>query len=461
MKKRSSQIIFWVLFLSFASEIIHGILTHELGTSDYAPIAVGEIVRGPIFILVVGYAFLKSRYRSNFTLVFTILSMFFWVGIQALFFQFTIRETIGTLLLGARWLYLFFLLNYFLSYIRRNGISVDTIISQVRWIILIFYCIPILLSAAGIAGYTVYGDASHRMGYGGFVMNNNVVASMLVIMLPFFLKIERPRDVLIFFVYVGSAVLLGSKLTWISFAGILGIWFVYRIIQAIKHIIRYDLHVRRNTLVILTLSVIIVIVLPFTPITTKVAGIYAGLVDLYTFYTNGNAFGLHSNMVDVITSQRTLRVQRLLVWAQQPDNTLMLLIGGGMPNYTRLIGEVDWVDLTALFGLFGVVIFYSVILFFLFRVYKFHRSYHAEVLSMLILTLAVSLVSGHTFIAPVLGTVLAAVLGAFFGSPTVNTACISLPIQVGGAVSSQSNRSKQTITECLNRADQQELGGNL
>ena len=456
MKKRSGHLILWVLFLSFASEIVHGILTHELGTSDYAPFAVGEVVRGPIFILVVGYTFLKSRYQSNFILVFTLLSMSFWIGIQALFFQFTISEAIGTFMLGLRWLYLFFLLNYFLSYIRRNCISADTIVSQVKWIILIFYCIPILLSAAGIAGYTVYGDASSRKGYAGFVMNSNVVASTLVIMLPFFLKFERLRDVLIFFVYLGSAVLLGSKLTWISFAGILGMWLVYRVILTIKHILRRGLRIRRKTFTLLAFLVVIVIVLPFTPITTKVVGIYTGLVNLYGFYVDGNAFGLQSNVVDVITSQRTRRVQQLLNWAVQPDNTLMLLIGGGLPNYKRLTGEVDWIDLTALFGLFGVVIFYSVILFLLFRVYKFHRSYYAEVLSMLILTLMVSLVSGHTFITPVIGTTLAAVLGAFFGSPVVNTAHVQLPSKV-------STNQPEPIQQVNrgDRANQQTMGGNL
>ena len=462
-KKTIYPIPFLILFLSFAAEIIHGILTHQLGTDSYAPLSVGEVVRGPIFILTVGYAFLKVRYRFSLVLISVLLGMSFLIGLQILFFQLTISEAIGTLLLGVRWVYLFFLLNYLLSYIRRHNISADVIVSQVKWVILIFYCVPILLSAAGIAGYTVYGDDSSRKGYGGFIMNSNVVASMLVFMLPFFLKFERPRDFFIFLIYLSSAILLGSKLTWISFAGILGIWFVYRVVRTIRHALHYGLHGRRNTLIILALFVAILVVSPFTPVVTKVADIYTGVADLYTFYVDGNAFGLESNIIDVLTSFRTLRIQRFMDWAQQPGNTLMLLIGGGAPNFDRLYGEIDWVDLATLFGLLGLIIFYSLVLFFLFHIYTSHRPYRIQVLAMLSLTLAVSLVSGHTFIAPATGTVLAVILGAFFGSPVVNinTARVQLPSQVGGAVSNPLHRSEQAKREHLNRASQQEAAGNL
>ena len=44
-----------VVLVNFLSETVHGILTRELGTENYASLSVGEMSKGLLFVFLVGH----------------------------------------------------------------------------------------------------------------------------------------------------------------------------------------------------------------------------------------------------------------------------------------------------------------------------------------------------------------------------------------------------------------------
>lgn len=406
MKKHTLTII---LVLNFASEIVHGILFHELGTGEYAPITVGELLRGTLLVLLIGHALLHIRHTRNKTLVMALWGLGFVVCVQALLFDFGLGEVVDTLLRGLRWLYLFFVMSFASFHVSRRDISPERVTSLIKRLIVVFYCIPIFLSTLGVAGYTAYGATSGRKGYVGFIMNQNVVASMFVFMSPFYLNCDGLRDYLLLLVYLGAALLLGSKLVYGGLGGVLALTLTWRALGVL-----FSLRLRKRTLVVLVLLAALAVALPFTAYFSTLLEIFSGLHNLFTWYMSGG-MGYESSFIDVLTSHRTWRLYRFLDWAAQPLSFPALFMGGGVPNYRLLYAEVDWIDLIALFGVAGLLLFYGILAYLLLRIYKTkRRPYRAETLAMLLLSVGISFTSGHTYDGPVVGIVIGCVLGAFF-----------------------------------------------
>lgn len=399
-----------ILTLNFISEIIHGILYHRFGSADYFPITVGEMIRGPLLLFMIGYAVLYASRIASRAVLCALAGIVLLVLVQGLFFGFSLGVVINTLLRDVRWLYLFFVLNFVSREVSRRHIAPDKIIGLLKWLIVIFYSVPIFLTALGIAGYTVYADTG-RLGFGGFVMNSNVVASVFVLMLPFYVTPRRLVDYILLGVYLGAGILLGSKLVYIGFALVLGPLLLW---SSLNFIAQHKLRMKKVTIIAWVLFAASVVGVSFTSLVGKVIGIFQGLQNLFDWYLSGKT-GYTSTFVDVLTSQRTWRLYQFLDWAKEAKNLLPLLIGGGLPNYTRLYAEVDWIDLISLSGLLGLIIFYGTLGFLLWRVFKSkRRPYHYETFFMLSLAIGASLTSGHTFDGPVIGIVIGCVLGTFF-----------------------------------------------
>lgn len=417
------KILTLLIAVNFLSEIAHGILSRQLGTDRYAPLTIGEVVRGSILLILLVYAIVHGHRFWSICALVAVQVMGLLVIIQMLTLGLTMAEGLNTALRGLRWLYIFMIIAFVAWHTYSHKLSSDKVIFALKVSVVIAYSIPIILSAVGIAGYSAYGDDSTRKGYLGFVMNQNVVASCFIFLLPFYLVIKRRLDLVLLGIYCLSALLLGSKLVYLGFAAVFVVHAVLHrraFLQpwgaAARAVVK---RVPATGLPLLVLALVVVV--PLTPPARWSTQIWQGMIDQAVYYMDPNygyaqQTGRVSSFVDVLTSQRTWRIEKYLDWAADGDNDGRLVIGGGVPLYLELNAEVDWVDLLTLFGIVGLVLFYGGLLLLLRHVALARdRPYGGQTVALIALALIASLTSGHTFDGPVVGIVIGMVLGVFLG----------------------------------------------
>jgi len=396
-------VIIGILLLNFLSEIAHGILTATFGTDQYAVFSVGELVKGPILAFLVAHAVWHIHYIRNRLALAALFGLVFMVFLQALLFSYIPQEVLGTLTLGIRWLYLFLMANFISIYMTKHRLAPVSVLSAIKWMIVIFYCIPIFLAAAGIMGYS-RGD---RQGYFGLVMNQNAVAIVFVAMLPFYLDCRRLLDYFLLACLVTAGVLLASSLVYMGFAIALSVFLILKTFKMLR-----TMRIRRIAVAVWASLIAIVLILPFTSVLNLLIGIYEKLEIRINFLMSN--FG--GSFIDAVSGFRTYNIYRYLAWAQEPNNLLQVLIGGGARNYQILYSEVDWVDLMALFGVIGTVVLYGMLAFLLLLVYRTERRpFRIETFAMLLFTIGGSLTAGHALNNPAATIIIGCVLGIYFG----------------------------------------------
>jgi len=414
MRLKREHIIMLMLTLTFASEIGHGILTHQLGTDEYGPVSVGEVVRGGILVLLLIHVLTHLRRPTSRMVLIAFGMIVLLVLLQALFFKLNVVEIIQTVLYGLRWLYVWFVMEFVSWQVVKAQIPLERLVTRIKVLIVLFYSIPIFLAAFGIVGYTTYDIGNVRQGYVGLVMNNNVVASVFVLLLPFFLQCRSLRDVTLLAAFAAGALLLGSKLVYAAFAVTLGIWAVSKVagwLFKMKLAVRW--HVKRFRLVAVILALMLVTLMPFTPYAQRIIGIVNGLADSFAWQAATRA-NSPTGVIDTLTSDRTYGIYRLTEWLQQEATPLAIMIGRGQLGYRQLYAELDWIDLMGWGGIVGVVGFASILLYWLWRLFRTRqRPFGRETLAMLMLSAGCSLVAGHTYDNSMVGIVVGTILGCF------------------------------------------------
>jgi hypothetical protein len=397
-----------IVLVNFLSETVHGILTHELGTEFYAPLSVGEMTKGLLFVLLVGYALANIRYRRN---RYALTGLFCLVGlvlVQSLWLHTGLAEIISTTMYGMRALYLFFVINAVSIELSRRVVEPETFLKWLKRGVFLFYCVPIVLAALGIAGYA---RLDRSFGFTGFMMNQNSMAAVMVCMAPFFFRCKTSWDYMMLFVYLVAAALLGARAAYIG-VGLAGIVFCG---IALLRIVMGSVRVSKRTVFTLffaglTAIVVIGFVLS-TPLLNQVLAVRDGLA-----YMGGNSGEVTQAIIGGLAAStgRPEGAARFLDWATDNNNWLVLLFGGGETTL-NIRTELDWVDLTVTFGAGATLMFYGIIGSLLWRIMiDRKRGLRFETFMALLLVTAVSLFAGHTFVMPATGTIVGCVVGAFF-----------------------------------------------
>lgn len=398
-----------VVLVNFLSETVHGILTHELGTEFYAPLSVGEMSKGLLFVLLVGYALINIRYWRNLYVLIGLFCLVLLVCMQYLWLQLELKDTINTFMYGLRFLYFFFVINAVSIELSRRSVKPGELQEWLKRGVFLFHCVPIVLASLGIAGYA---RVDRSFGFTGFMMNNNSMATVLVGMSPFFFRCKTIRDYVMLFVYLLAAVLLGARVAYIGIS-LAGIVFGG---NALLRFVKIRVQVTtRMVFTLFALGLIAIMAIGFvlsTPLVNQLQSVVSGLE-----YIGGVTQGTPTVAAGLIASSgRPEGAIRFLNWATNSDNWLLLIFGGGATTLT-IRTELDWVDLTVTFGAGVTLVFYGIIAYLLWCIGLARlRQLRIETFMSLLLVTVVSLGAGHTFITPATTTIVGCVVGAFFSS---------------------------------------------
>lgn len=405
--RRRALLIPALLFVSLLAENIHGFLTRQAGYESYAPVTVSELVRGGMFLFFIAYSLAHLEDGLSRLALAALGVLVTLTAAQGLFMTASAGSILSTFSRGSRWIFLFFALAYFAGEVRRLHLPSETLITWLRWGIVLFFSVPILLAALGLAGYQTYQE--NRGGFAGFIFNNNVIASIFVFTSPFyFMRTRGWRDIGLLAVFVLGAVLLGSKAVYGGLAVVGGITLALAIIR----LLRRD---RSRAIPLLGLGLVATLVIAtgvfFSPFGEKVAAIFERQVAIYNYLLSGQYLGVQASALDVLSSFRTARVTQLFDWAADPSNTSQLLFGGGVRTFDLLYGEINWIDLIALYGLLGTLLLYSVLGWFALSLWhNVSIPWRRQAGSCVVLAVAFSLVAGHTFDNPAATFLLAAAM---------------------------------------------------
>lgn len=400
-----------VVLVNFLSETVHGILTRELGTENYASLSVGEMSKGLLFVFLVGHALINIRYWRNLYVLIGLFYLVLLVCMQSLWLQLELKDIINTIMYGLRFLYLFFVINAVSIELSRRSVEPGELQEWLKRGVFLFHCVPIVLAALHIAGYA---RLDRSFGFTGFMMNQNSMATVLVGMSPFFFRCKIIRDYVMLFVYLLAASLLGARVAYIG-VGLMGVFFGG---NALLRFVKGRGRIRVTTRMVLTLfalGLIAIMAIGFvvsTPLVNQLQSVVNGLeyMGSITQGTPTVAAGL------IASTGRPEGAIRFLNWATNADNWLLLIFGGGTTTL-NIRTELDWVDLSVTFGAGVTLVFYGIIAYLLWSI-RFARLRHLklETFMSLLLVTVVSLGAGHTFIMPATSTIIGCVVGAFFAS---------------------------------------------
>ena len=410
LKSKSKGIGFFVaaiVLVNFLSETVHGILTRELGTENYAPLSMGEMSKGLLFVLLVGHALINIRYRRNLYVLMGLFCLILLVCIQSLWLQLELKDIINTVMYGLRFFYLFFVINAVSIELSRRLVEPGELQEWLKRGVFLFHCVPIVLAALDIAGYA---RIDRSFGFTGFMMNQNSMATVLVGMSPFFFRCKVIQDYVMLFVYLLAVSLLGARVAYIG-VGLMGVFFGGNaLLRFFKGRVRVT---TRMILTLFALGLIAIMAIKFvlsTPLVNQLQSVVSGLeyMGSVTQGTSTVAAGL------VASTGRPEGAIRFLNWAANTDNWLLLIFGGGTTTL-HIRTELDWVDLSVTFGAGVTLVFYGIIAYLLWSIrFARLRQFKLETFMSLFLVTVISVGAGHTFITPATTTIVGCVVGAFF-----------------------------------------------
>jgi len=226
-----------------------------------------------------------------------------------------------------------------LLWCKRLDIGKIEVLRKVVYISIILYCLSIVVSPIlAVEGLRTYPEESGRFGFKGLISSGNETAMILLIACfwsgQIYLSKKRFLDLLVFFLTIISALMVGSKAgLLIAMGSLLGV---------------FALNFKR-----LKLSHILILVSIFLIFIFQFGGwlwtyLYPAIELTYQYFSSRITDNSLSNYFSLMVSGRDVKM--LEVIAQLGTYNYIHLLIGGWPVSNFMI-EMDYFDLTLLFGI--------------------------------------------------------------------------------------------------------------
>lgn len=396
-----------VVLLSVLSEIVHGWLTHTLGTEFYARFSVGEVVKGAMLPLLVWATLRRANQFRNQMILCAMVMVGVLAIVQVVLGFTTLSEVPATIFFGLRF---FFGLMFFT--VVRDVLPRGTVLFE-RWIrflkatFLSFYSAPILLATFGLLGFA-RGDRD--FAFEGLIMNHNDVGVVMLALAPFFFSWRGPIDALAGLVFFVSALLLGARTVYLGFAFELLAGCVLAVCLRPR-----GRRSRTTTFAVVTTALTFAAFLGAAILffasdrgRQLSTGLISGLAAIGGAGSGGQVADVARGLV---VSERREGAEQFLLWLSNPRNIPGVLVGGGAKGF-GLRTEIDPIDILVGLGLPMLVLIYSFWFAGLRSIWK-RKWFPNRTRSVISLTFVIiaSAVSGHA-LWPAAGVFVGAVAGA-------------------------------------------------
>lgn len=397
-----------VVLLSALSEIVHGWLTHTLGTEFYARFSVGEIVKGAMLPFLV-WAILRrvNRFRNQIILCGMVMIVLLSAA-QVLLGFVAFGEMPATIFFGLRFFFGLMFFSLVRDILPRGPGVFERWIHFLKFTFLTLYSAPIVLAALGMLGFA-RGDRD--FAFEGFIMNHNPVGVVMLALAPFFFSWRGPMDLFAGLLFFVSALLLGARTVYLGFALELLAGFV--VVVCVRARGRRSSRPTKFTIVTSAASFtaflgISIVFFAGAHGKQLITGVIDGLATI-----GGAESGVQAEDVarGLVVSSRREGAERFLDWVSNADNIPAVLFGGGAKGF-GLRTEIDPIDILVGLGLPMLVLIYSLWVEALWSIWK-RRWFPERTRSVISLgfVLVASAVSGHA-LWPAAGVFVGAVAGA-------------------------------------------------